>query len=292
MAHVPPPIGIALVVCESVSKHSCGKQNLVGVFNVLESEVFPFVQDELTIYVALTNSRPENICHVDIVNATMDEELVRPIQFSPPRVDGLETGLIELTFAFQGIPFPKPGQYVVRLIADGGILLQRPIQICQRNGTRTECSDGESIDERAGTPTMVELTRLEADTATSNKLRWSADVDGTKFSVYIPKWRVPEPWPRSIKVTVATPPDGVFELPSLERERASSEPTLRLAPIDTIVCHVSDHSHTVRFRPFDNRDSWEIGEPYVPVALLPTPSANEIRIRVEWVLATRGSFFD
>ena len=50
---------------------------------------------------------------------------------------------------------------------------------------------------------MVEMALLEETKETENKVRWDADIEGTRFSLYIPKWRVPEPWPRLIHVTVS-----------------------------------------------------------------------------------------
>jgi len=32
---------------------------------------------------------------------------------------------------------------------------------------------------------------LDLFKSTEQKLRWDEDVDGTKFEIYIPKWRVP-----------------------------------------------------------------------------------------------------
>ena len=52
----------------------------------------------------------------------------------------------------------------------------------------------------------MEMTRLDETRETPNKVRWDANVEGTVFSLYIPKWRVPEPWPYSIWVKVIPRP--------------------------------------------------------------------------------------
>lgn len=49
---------------------------------------------------------------------------------------------------------------------------------------------------------MIEMVLLDAAKQTANKVRWDADIDGTRFSLYIPKWRVPVPWPELIRVTI------------------------------------------------------------------------------------------
>jgi hypothetical protein len=46
---------------------------------------------------------------------------------------------------------------------------------------------------------MIEMALLKPSKETENKLRWSTYMnDGSKFHLYVPKWRVPEPWPGRI----------------------------------------------------------------------------------------------
>jgi hypothetical protein len=49
---------------------------------------------------------------------------------------------------------------------------------------------------------MAEFVLMNPSKETENMLRWSDDIDGVNFSLYIPKWRVPKPWPSSILVVV------------------------------------------------------------------------------------------
>lgn len=49
---------------------------------------------------------------------------------------------------------------------------------------------------------MREITLMNPSKETDNKLRWMADVEGAPFALYIPKWRVPEPWPVQVIVAV------------------------------------------------------------------------------------------
>jgi hypothetical protein len=42
---------------------------------------------------------------------------------------------------------------------------------------------------------MGEVALMDPSKTTDNKLRWQADVEGVNFKLYIPKWRVPRPWP-------------------------------------------------------------------------------------------------
>jgi len=125
---------------------------------------------------------------------------------------------------------------------------------------------------------MRKIALMNPSKETDNKLRWWADVEGVSFKLYIPKWRVPAPWPVGLEVIVdekTTSPPGVPTQPcvgSPELER----------PIITIVERVQEHTETIRYRPMGHPDSWEIGEPYVPYTVLPTPPPERLRLEVRW----------
>src|SRR6266568_4800894 len=125
---------------------------------------------------------------------------------------------------------------------------------------------------------MREIALMNPSKETDNTLRWSADVEGVPFKLYIPKWRVPAPWPVGLQVVVdekATTPQARPKLPrpgSPELER----------PIISIAEKVREHTETVRYKPIGLPDGWESGEPYVPYALLPTPPPDRLRLEVRW----------
>jgi len=60
---------------------------------------------------------------------------------------------------------------------------------------------------------MVEIALMEPSKETDNKLRWKADVEGVSFKLYVPKWRVPRPWPTRILVRVSEVPAGGEDQP-------------------------------------------------------------------------------
>ncbi len=121
---------------------------------------------------------------------------------------------------------------------------------------------------------MIEF-RLHRDKLTDNKIRWNASVEGVQFKLYIPKWRVPDPTPDPIYVTI-------------EKAKESEEPTvpgIRASPskqIRTIVRFVSEHTETIRYRPSGDPQDWELGEPYVPKSLLLRPWPVQIAVIVQW----------
>jgi hypothetical protein len=118
---------------------------------------------------------------------------------------------------------------------------------------------------------MIEMT-LAPSKETDNKLRWVTDVDGVPFQLYIPKWRVPTPWPKRIRVSVR------------EIKRPTS-PSIGSKPRDRIVVFVErvrDHTKTVRFAPLGEPKDWQLGQPYIPYQLLPNENVKYLRVDVEW----------
>jgi len=129
---------------------------------------------------------------------------------------------------------------------------------------------------------------LDASKETEGKLRWATYVpaDDTKFELYIPKWRVPTPWPGTIFVRVALAPTST---PVSSRSQGGEQS--RLEPIRVTVTPDRRHTRTFRYTPVGNPQEWEIGQPYIPYSLIPRGSANLI-IEVEWDLSSRDDFVD
>ena len=131
---------------------------------------------------------------------------------------------------------------------------------------------------------MIEMHILESAKETDNKLRWDASIDDTKFSLYIPKWRVPDPWPATIFVGVSDQLDRYEGYTPVSQIIAEREPNLLKRPILAVIKWVSDHTQTVRYAPDGAPKEWEIGEPYIPYTLLPKESSNPLLIEVKWDL--------
>ena len=133
---------------------------------------------------------------------------------------------------------------------------------------------------------MIEMALLKPSKETQNKLRWSTHVeeDDAPFHLYIPKWRVPMPWPGRILVRIGSyvgDPAAFDESPCLEGRLEDS--------IRVLVGRVMDHTRTVQYAPVGEQESWQIGQPYIPYSLVPG-SADLLVIEVEWDLDSKGQF--
>jgi hypothetical protein len=101
---------------------------------------------------------------------------------------------------------------------------------------------------------MREVTMMNPSKETDNKLRWSADVDGVIFHLYIPKWRVPAPWPVMLEVLVGP----LTASPAMDRSLPRPGSPELERPIVTTMEMVMEHTQTVRYRPIGDPKSWEM----------------------------------
>ena len=137
---------------------------------------------------------------------------------------------------------------------------------------------------------LLEMTLCSSAKETLNKLRWDALVDGVTFSLYIPKWRVPNPWPGHIWVQVLPRRQDCDDLPNLSRNDVDADSTTRKEPIVVTVSRYSEHTETIRYTPGGDREDWEIGEPYVPKSI--AGEHDSLRLIVMWDITSRGAFLD
>ena len=113
----------------------------------------------------------------------------------------------------------------------------------------------------------MEWHSLELDGPTPNKYRWCGLCDDVDFKLYIPRESVPEPPPKWIEVAVE----------SRLRSELSDQ-----SQIEAVVEFVQEQSQTVRYCPVGDQETWKIGEPYVPMSLLPRPWPQQLHVFVRW----------
>lgn len=133
---------------------------------------------------------------------------------------------------------------------------------------------------------MTATVALEPSKETQNMLRWSTHVeeDDADFHLYIPKWRVPRPWPGLIKVTIQAyrgDPSDFEESPS---HRGRQE-----GPIRVLVQRVEKHSRHIQYAPFGDSETWQISRPYIPFSLV-VEDSDLLDIEVQWDFSTTWEF--
>jgi hypothetical protein len=130
---------------------------------------------------------------------------------------------------------------------------------------------------------MIEMHLLRLQKETENKVRWDAEADDVTFELYIPKWRVPKPWPLKIYVKIDIVPTKQNNFERVTFEMAKENHKLVSQHIVADVMLKEEHTKTIRYCPDGNNEDWEIGEPYIPFALTHN-NAERLRIVVDWVL--------
>jgi hypothetical protein len=124
-----------------------------------------------------------------------------------------------------------------------------------------------------------EALLMSPSSETTNKLRWESENDGVTFSLYIPKRRVPIPWPRQIVVAVCSY-ELKTEIP--QGDLRASNPIDRRLPIIVVLELEARRKHTARYRPIGNAETWEVGKPYIPYSLLRSDLPARIQLEVRW----------
>lgn len=87
------------------------------------------------------------------------------------------------------------------------------------------------------------------------------------FSLYIPKWRVPEEVPRKITVKLDEVVFYVKEIESYNVEEVEINNELRNKKITAKIIRICYHSKTIRYD-LINKEKAEICSPYIPKSLL------------------------
>jgi len=130
---------------------------------------------------------------------------------------------------------------------------------------------------------FINMSINEIAKETENKVRWDAVIDNTNFALYIPKWRVPQPWPKVIYVTVSDETEKIKAYQPVTPEAADADPNLCTQKILAGLKLVKKHSNTIRYSPTaDDPKQWEIGEPYIPYCLLPKDCKEPLLIEINW----------
>ena len=118
---------------------------------------------------------------------------------------------------------------------------------------------------------------------TENKLRWDADVEGTPFELYIPKWRIPDPAPGKVLIRIFFSKDKIRSNRQFTPSEIKRNPELKNQPIYAEVTRIREHTKTIRFDPIGDNSDWEIGSPYIPKSLLPADeNIKKLCLVVEW----------
>ncbi len=128
MASADKPIGIALIICDRViTDVVTHEKTLVSTFNQLLASRFPCVHPRLTIFVAVTNGRGTAEAEIRCVNESDQDTAIFGMKGAIPFSD--PNHVVEMSFQFNNLTFPKPGPHSVEFLCDGELILQSRFQV-------------------------------------------------------------------------------------------------------------------------------------------------------------------
>lgn len=117
---------------------------------------------------------------------------------------------------------------------------------------------------------------------TENKHRWLIRTADLEFSVYVPKWRVPEPTPAYIRVTIVSNHDLPEKVAHLTFEDVNRNPERAKEPILVQLTPVEELTKTIRFDPVGDPDFWEIGSPYISKDVFEDGPPDPMWLSIRW----------
>jgi hypothetical protein len=115
---------LALIICDRVVSEADGQRTIVGTFDTLASEAFPFTFPRLSVYVAIAKGNSdESTFYLGLVSPSGELLLKSVLEVT----EWNEIGIVELALALHEVPFTAAGDYVLRLFSDHRRLLERRI---------------------------------------------------------------------------------------------------------------------------------------------------------------------
>ncbi len=127
-AQRPAPDVLSMIVCDQIiTDRMTGKQSLIGMFCRIHARGFPASHPQLCVYVTLTEGYGDTGLRIRIVDANDERPPIAEgkgrVRFRDPRA------IANLALQFQGLTFPKPGEYRVQLYSAGELLREARLEL-------------------------------------------------------------------------------------------------------------------------------------------------------------------
>ena len=104
---------LALVLCDVAAVDDAGKVSLQGLFDCIWAAGFPTRHNQLSVFWKARFDTP------GAARVVIEGPSGQPVALTD-RVDVSQAGLAQAIHVVNGLEFPVPGEYFVRLIADQG----------------------------------------------------------------------------------------------------------------------------------------------------------------------------
>jgi hypothetical protein len=119
----PTPSVLSINVCDSIIRDEITKKvSLVGLFNTIRVNSFPYSHPSLHVYIALTNGHGKYQTDIRFLNLSDNKTIVGMkghLDFQNP------LQVVELNVCWQKLLFNKAGEFVVQVLCDGAPIGER-----------------------------------------------------------------------------------------------------------------------------------------------------------------------
>lgn len=120
------PLCQALIVCDNIIREEhTRKLSLMGLFNSIQSAVFPISHAKMHIYIALTDYRGD----AEATLKFLDPEGTEMARLSGPLHFKNKLAVLELNFVIHGMVFPNPGAYSIEFLINDRLIVSKDIQV-------------------------------------------------------------------------------------------------------------------------------------------------------------------
>ncbi|HXI84256.1 MAG TPA: hypothetical protein VNL17_09215 [Verrucomicrobiae bacterium] len=127
MSDQPIPSGLAIVVCDQIIEDKLtSKKSLIGIFNQIGAQDFPYRHPQVCVFVSITEGRGQCAARLRIIHDESNHvvaEVKGNIEF--PDVHAV----FELNFNLVGLVFPQPGMYSIEFYCDDALVLERRFNV-------------------------------------------------------------------------------------------------------------------------------------------------------------------
>lgn len=126
------------VLAEYASREDTGKLNIMGLFDAIRSDTFPYAMPQFYVVVRLTAGPAEFGTKKDVQLVLLDPDGKALGKMGgkgsvpvPDVVDISGRANMEVVLRMIGVPFPKPGNYAIAVLVNGEQKHSIPIDVSQ-----------------------------------------------------------------------------------------------------------------------------------------------------------------
>lgn len=123
----PLPTSLAFLIADTIIDDVVTrKKSIIGLFNSICSNRFPFRHAELNVFVSLTDGHGEYVTDLVCSRAFDESEVFKStgkVHFRSPNT------VVEINFSLRNIEFPNPGKYTFQFYCNKQLLVIRPFEV-------------------------------------------------------------------------------------------------------------------------------------------------------------------